>query len=141
MNTHVAALLLGFVAGLRTFTAPAVLWLLRYRSPAAYGLAIIALLEFAGDLHPKTPSRTSFFGLVARILSGAFCGWILSAGGGNAVATAFLGAIGALAGAYLGLAGRLGLIRLIGRVPAGLVEDAVAVVAAVAIVTATKSFP
>jgi uncharacterized membrane protein len=136
LNPHVAALLLGLVAGLRTFTPPAVLWLMRFRSPAAYALGAVALLELAADLYPKTPARTAFFGLTARILSGAFCGWMVSAAGGSPWANAGLGAIGAIAGAYLGLAGRTSAIAVIGGVPAALLEDAVAIGAAVAIVSA-----
>ena len=139
MNPHLAALLLGFVAGLRAATAPAVLWLIRYRSPAAYALGICALLEYVGDLYPRTPARTAFFGLTARVLSGAFCGWVVAAAGGaSGLAGAFLGAVGAIAGAYLGLAARTGLTALIGRVAAALLEDAIAAAGAVAIVLSLR---
>ncbi len=132
----VAALLLGIVAGLRTFTAPAVLWILRHGGAAAYGLGVLALLEYAGDLYPKTPARTSAAGLVARALSGAFCGWeVTAAGGGPVIWGALLGVAGAVMGAYAGLAARRKAIVAIGRVPAALLEDLVAIAGAVFIVT------
>ncbi len=136
LDPYLTALLLGIVAGLRTFTAPAVLWLVRHRSPAAYVLGLFALLELAADLHPKAAPRTGAAGLSARVLSGAFCGWAVSAPAGrSAILGAAIGALGALAGAYLGLAARTRAISRIGRVPAALLEDAVAIAGAIAIVT------
>ncbi len=135
-DSYAAALLIGIVAGLRTFTAPAVLWLMRHRSPVAYLIAALALVEFAGDLHPKAPPRTGVAGLVARILSGAFCGWaVTAAGGSSAVVGALLGVAGALAGAYGGLMVRTRAIATIGRVPAALLEDAIAILGALVVVT------
>jgi uncharacterized membrane protein len=128
-------LLLGIVAGLRTFTAPAVLWMVRHRSAVAYLLAALAFLELAGDLHPKAPPRTGAAGLIARLASGGFCGWAITApAGGSVVLGVVLGLVGALIGAYGGLAVRERAIDLIGRVPAALVEDAVAVVGAALVV-------
>lgn len=132
---YAAALLLGIVAGLRTLTAPAVLWLVRHRSPAAYVLAVGAVLEYIGDLQPKTPARTGVMGLSARLISGGFCGWAITAPtGGSVVVGVVLGLVGALIGAYGGLAVRVRAIDLIGRVPAALVEDAVALVGAALVV-------
>jgi uncharacterized membrane protein len=122
---------LGFVAGLRTFTAPAVLWLMRHGGPAAYALGALALAEYAADLNPKAPPRTGTFGLAARVLSGGFCGWAVSAAAAfPVVAGVLIGAGGAVAGAYLGLAARTRATLLIGRVPAALLEDLVAIAAA-----------
>lgn len=131
----IASLLLGVVAGLRTFTAPAVLWLTRHAGPVAYVLGVFALLEYAGDLHPKAPSRTAPAPLAARIISGGFCGWVIcTAAGAPAIAGAVLGICGALLGAFGGLAVRLAVSKLIGKVPAALVEDAVAAAGGAAIV-------
>ena len=119
-------------------TAPAVLWLMRHRSPVAYVLGVGALLELAGDLNPKAPARTRFLGLTARVLSGAFCGWAVNAGPGASVTLGIvLGAIGAVIGAYGGLAARTRAIALIGAVPAALLEDAIAIVGSIAIVAIT----
>jgi uncharacterized membrane protein len=128
-------LLLGIVAGLRTLTAPAVLLLVRHRSAAAYVLAVGALLEYAGDLYPKTPSRTGAAGLIARLASGGFCGWVITVPTGGSIALGVvLGLAGALVGAYGGLAVRVRAIDLIGRVPAALLEDAVAIAGAAVVV-------
>lgn len=127
---------LGLSSGLRTFSAPAVLWLMRYPGLSAICLAFLAVLEYIWDLHPKAPSRTATSGLVARAVSGAFVGWYVGlAFGGSAIAGAITGAIGAVIGAYGGLALRLRATAAIGNVPAGLLEDAVAVGLAVLVVS------
>jgi uncharacterized membrane protein len=142
MVAFAAAFLLGIVAGLRTFTAPAVLWMIRHTGPVAYGLGAVAILEYLGDLYPGAPARTRASGLVARILSGAFCGWMLATAAGISPAlAAVLGAAGAVVGAYGGLAARVRAIALIGAVPAALLEDAVAIAAAVAIVMNSNRLP
>jgi uncharacterized membrane protein len=129
------AILLGFLAGLRTFTPPAVLWLMRRGSPLSYLLAVLALAELAGDLNPKAPARTQPLGVIARACSGAFCGWTLMAMSGSpAVAGAILGALAAIAGAYAGFAVRTRAIERVGRVPAGILEDAVAIAGSIAVV-------
>src|SRR5262249_44970835 len=118
------AFLLGLVAGLRTLTAPAVLWLMRHPGPWAIGLAVLAVLEYVGDLYPKAPPRTSTIGLLARVVSGAFVGWMTGlAVGGSSIAGAIAGAIGAIIGAYGGLAVRVRLSATIGNVQAGILED------------------
>jgi uncharacterized membrane protein len=126
-----AAFLLGVVAGLRTFTAPAVFWIVRHGGVWAIVLAVLAVVEYAGDLLPKAPARTGAVGLTARILSGAFCGWQISGSAIGAVA----GAAGAVAGAYGGLALRVKAIAVIGAIPSGILEDLVAIGAAALIVT------
>lgn len=129
------AFLLGIVSGLRTFTAPAVLWLMRHSGPLAYALAAAALSEYFFDVHPKAPPRTSTPGIVVRLLSGAFVGWWAGvAAGGVPASGAIAGGVGALAGAYGGLALRRQTIAAMGNVPSGLLEDIVAIAAAVAIV-------
>jgi len=130
-----ASFLLGIVAGLRTFSAPAILWLTRHPGPVAYVLGAFALLEYAGDLYPKVPPRTAPAPLAARAISGGFCGWaICAAAGAPAVAGAVLGICGALVAAYGGLAVRTVVAKAIGRVPAALIEDGVAAVGGAAIV-------
>ena len=126
------ALLLGAVAGLRTMTAPAVLLLVRRPSCAANVLAVMALAEYAGDLYPKTPARTAPGPLLARTVSGAFCGWFVSRSTPpRAVAGAGLGALGAIAGAYAGLSLRERAMKRIGPVPAAIGEDVIALASAV----------
>src|SRR5690242_159982 len=76
---------IGFVAGLRSLTAPAaVSWaahlgqLHLQGSPLAFLgstaavaiLTLLAILEYVGDLLPKTPNRTSPGPLAARVVMG-----------------------------------------------------------------------
>lgn len=133
-----AIFILGIVAGLRTFTAPAVLWLMRHYGVWAIVLGVLAILEYAGDLYPAAPARTRGFGLIARLVSGAFVGWAMAVPAGGAAALgAIVGAIGALTGAYGGLALRRAAAAAIGAVPAALLEDAVAIGLAVLVVGRT----
>ena len=132
-----AAALLGVVAGLRTFTAPAVLLLMRAASWPAYVLGVLAIGEYAGDLHPSAPARTRAGPLIARIVSGAFCGWtVASMNRAPAIAGAVAGVTGSLVGAFGGLRLRTLAVERIGRVPAAILEDVVAIVVAVAVVAA-----
>ncbi|MGA8532604.1 MAG: hypothetical protein WB615_00685 [Candidatus Tumulicola sp.] len=124
----VAIFALGLVAGLRVFTAPAVLWLMRHTGPWAIVLAVLALVEYAGDLYPKAPARTSPPGLIARMVSGIFVGWSLAASAGApASAGALVGLAGAVAGAYGGLALRVRAMAMLGSITAALCEDVVAI--------------
>ena len=124
-----AAFLIGLVVGLRTLTAPAVLLWLRDRGGVwAFVLSAAAIIEYFGDVSPKAPARTGPTGLIPRILSGAFCGWQLAAmHGGSPAPAAALGSLGAVAGAFGGLALRRQAIAAIGLVPSGMLENAIAI--------------
>jgi len=121
MNTNYIftfAVGIGFVAGLRALTAPAVLswaaylvWLNLRESPFAFMGSIVAVAIFSslaigeliGDLLPKTPSRTAPVPLVTRILMGSLCGACLCASVNQSLLIgATLGAIGAIIGAFAG---------------------------------------
>jgi uncharacterized membrane protein len=129
------AFLLGIVSGLRVFTAPAVLWIMRHSGTWAYVLLSAAVLEYFLDTHPKAPRRTRSAGLVPRLISGAFVGWwVAMATETPPVAGAVVGAAGAVVGAYGGLALRRDLGAAIGNIPAGLGEDAIAIIASIAVV-------
>ncbi|MBV8489982.1 MAG: hypothetical protein JO199_05565 [Candidatus Eremiobacteraeota bacterium] len=131
-----AILLLGVISGLRAFTAPAVLRYFHGGGIWAVVLAIAAVLEYAGDVYPKTPPRTQWPSLIVRLLSAGYCGWQLAATNGASVAAGvLLACIGAVAGAYGGVALRERVSAKIGNVPAGLIESALALVAAILIVT------
>lgn len=94
----------------------------------ASALGLAALLEYAGDLHPKAPARTVPVALAARMLSGATCGWLVASPRDDAPALGvLLGAAGALTGAYGGLAVRMRAAAFLGRVPAGILEDLAAI--------------
>lgn len=133
----VVAFALGLVAGLRTLTAPAVLLLARHARLAGAIVAVLAVGELIGDMLPNTPSRTTPMPLAARIMSGAFVGCYVANGSlGVRVAGGVAGIIGALIGTFVGHDLRLKAIARIGAIPAGLVEDVVAIGIAVAAVTA-----
>jgi uncharacterized membrane protein len=129
------AFLLGIVSGLRTFTGPAVLWIMRHGGPWQYLLAAAALFEYFYDVYPKARPRTSTPAMLVRILSGGFVGWWASVATGTLPAFgAIAGAIGAVVGAYGGLAVRRRAITAMGNLASGVLEDIVAICASVAIV-------
>lgn len=149
---HAAAFLIGVVAGLRALTAPAVAswaaragWLNLQGTPLAWlGAAVTpwiftaaALGELVNDKLPKAGSRKAPAPFLARIVMGALSGGAIggSAGGGGLAAGLVLGAAGAVAGTLGGYALRARLARAIGRdLPAALIEDAVAILLAIAAV-------
>jgi uncharacterized membrane protein len=126
MNVFVVALCIGIVAGLRTFTAPALVswaahlgWIHLDGTPLAFMgskivvavLTILALVEYVTDQLPKTPARTVPSQLIARIITGGLSGACLGvAGGASLWVGACMGIIGALIGAYGGYHARKGLV-------------------------------
>jgi uncharacterized membrane protein len=112
------ALGVGFAAGLRSLTPPAVVawaahigWLNLNNSPLAFmgsiitaGIfSILALFGLFADLQPTTPKRTAPFPLVARILTGGLCGACLCAANNQSlIIGAILGAVGGVIGAFAG---------------------------------------
>ncbi|MCL4243847.1 MAG: DUF4126 family protein [Candidatus Dadabacteria bacterium] len=139
----VAAILVGISAGLRTMTAPAVaslaarywglgLWgtQLGFMSSqlAAIVLSIFAVLEYIYDLLPFAGNRIDPGPLLARIFTGALSGACVAVGAAESItAGAVAGGLGAVAGAYGGYPARKAAIRAVGRVPAALGEDIVAI--------------
>jgi len=136
--------LIGFLAGLRSLTAPAATswaahlgWLKLQGSLALIGsvyavalFTLLALGELAADKWPKLPDRTSVPGLVARILTGGLAGACVAAGAGeSAWLGAVLGAAGGIAGAFAGYHARKRLVLAL-RVPdftVAVAEDLVAI--------------
>ena len=121
------ALLIGFVTGLRSMTAPAAIswaarlgWLKLGGSGLAFlahplatvFLTLAAVGELVGDKLPQAPARTAPPGLVTRIAVGALCGAaILVGNGGGALPGVALGILGAIAGTFGGYAYRKGVPR------------------------------
>ena len=143
------ALLIGIVAGLRAFTPlAAVSWaaaggllpledtflaFLGYRW-TPWVLSLIAVGELISDKLPKTPSRKVPVQFATRVLVGAVCGAALA---GDLVLGGLLGAVGAVIGTLGGAAARAGLARGFGSdKPAAIIEDLVAIVGAILIVSA-----
>ena len=141
--------LIGVLAGLRTFTPPAVLsqvvkrrHLPLQRSPLGMLAAVklsksltkIAAGELVTDKLPFTPSRLKPGPLSARMLSGALCGAALCVSAKEPFEKgAALGALGALAGSYAGYYLRQRLDRDYSDIAVALAEDAVAIGGSIAI--------
>ena len=152
MSVYLAAILIGIIAGLRTFSAPAaggwaayLGWLAIHNTVFAFLgfwavpwiFTLVALSELVWDKLPTTPSRKDAMGFRARLVSGALCGAAIGASGGMLFAGLTAGAIGAFIGTIAGHAARVRLAKAIGRdLPAALLEDAVAVGGAALIVAA-----
>src|SRR3954471_9297181 len=106
MTALLLALLIGMIAGLRTFMAPAALsWAARSGALDAShaGLAfmgfrftpwiftLLAAVELIGDQLPSTPSRTVPPQFGARLISGALSGATIGASAGTTLAGAIAG--------------------------------------------------
>ncbi len=148
--SYLLALFLGGVSGLRAMTAPAVIawaaqfgwlkldgsWLAFLGSGwAVLILTLLAVVEFVTDQLPSTPSRKVPQQFAARIVSGALCGAALGIPEGYWLAGLVSGIIGAVIGTLGGAKLRARLATKLGSdAPAGFIEDAVAVIAAIVIV-------
>ncbi len=113
-----AAVGIGIVAGLRTFTAPAAVtwaahlgWLNLQGTPFAFmgssitvGIfSLLALVEYVIDQLPSTPARTVPMQLIGRLIMGALSGACICAGNAQAwLIGACLGVVGTLIGTYGG---------------------------------------
>ena len=117
---------IGFAAGLRAFTPPAIVawaahlgWLHLNNSPLAFMgttiavviFSLLAVFELIGDLRPQTPKRTAPVPLVARILTGSLCGACLCATSHQSlIVGGILGGVGGLIGAFGGYETRRRLV-------------------------------
>jgi uncharacterized membrane protein len=148
------AFLIGIVAGMRAMTAPAAIsWAARLGNLSLSGpwlaflgyawtpwiLTLLAAGELVTDQLPSTPSRKMAGPFGARILMGAVCGAALTAGAGSMLLGAIVGIAGAVAGTLGGSALRARMAAAFGRDrPAALLEDAIAIGAAFAVVLASR---
>jgi uncharacterized membrane protein len=153
MTMLLLALLIGVVAGLRAMTAPAAVswaahlgwlhlngsWLafLGYRFTSLV-FSLFALAELVTDQLPSTPSRKVPPQFGARLLMGGMSGGAIGGSGGALLSGAVAGVIGAVIGTLGGadLRGRLAAMFGSDR-PAALIEDAVAIIGAGLVVSAT----
>lgn len=148
----VLAFLIGVIAGLRSIMAPAVVsWCAGVGSLHLDGtplhflslpvtrwiLGIAALGEVVNDKLPKTPSRKVPPQFIARIVTGALSGAALGTAGNSLVGGLIAGAFGAVAGTLGGAECRARLVHAIGGkdLPIALLEDAIALVGGILIVT------
>ena len=131
MHPLAAAFVLGIVAGMRTFTAPAAVFLMR-GGITGIVLAVLAVAEYIWDLLPNAGSRTDPPGLIARVISGGYTGYLIAGGVGAVVAV-----VGVMIGAYGGKSVRLWGIEKVGPIAAGLGESALALLVAAYVVMHT----
>jgi uncharacterized membrane protein len=145
------ALLIGIIAGLRAMTAPAAVAWAAYLGWLPVGgtwagfmghwiavaiFTIAALIELVTDQLPSTPSRKVPQQFGVRIVAGALSGAVIGTAGGALAGGLIAGVIGAVIGTYGGAEVRVWLAGAFGRaLPAALIEDAVAILGAVSIVS------
>jgi uncharacterized membrane protein len=144
------ALLIGVIAGLRAFTAPAVMawaaflhWINLSGTWASWVghwatvtvLTIIAVAELVSDQMEQTPSRKTAVQFVTRLITGGFAGAVLGTAWGYPWSSLGMGIIGAVLGTIGGYEARTRLVRATGGrdLPIGVLEDVVAAVGGVAI--------
>jgi uncharacterized membrane protein len=157
--THFYVLLLalgiGFIAGLRSFTAPAVVswaaylkWINLSNTWASWVgslitviiFTVLAFAELFIDKQAKTPPRTAPPSYAARIISGAFAGAVIGTAWGFTWSALGAGVIGAVLGTHGGYLARSRLSAAHGRdLPIALLEDAVAVLGGFAIAAITST--
>jgi len=148
---YLSALLIGIVAGLRAFTAPAAVawaawlgWLPVADSWAWFMghwitpwiFSVLSVVEFVNDQRPSTPSRKAPTQFGARLVMGALSGATIGAAAGMSIAGLVAGLVGAVIGTLGGYEARKRLVAATGGrdLPIALVEDAVAVIGALLIV-------
>jgi uncharacterized membrane protein len=146
------AFLIGVIAGLRTFMAPAMVswaaglgWIHLDGTPlhflshpvTRWIFGIAAVGELVGDKLPKTPSRKTPPQFIARVISGALSGAALGASQQSLIGGLIAGALGAVAGTLGGAEFRGRLVAAIGGkdLPIALFEDVIAIVGGLLIVT------
>jgi uncharacterized membrane protein len=148
MSTTILLFLLfaiGMISGLRALTAPAVVcwaahlgWLNLQNSHLAWMgsiaavaiFSILALAEIVNDKLPATGSRLAPPSLVIRAVMGGFAGSALGLAAAHSIFPGILlGAVGALAGSFLGYHIRHGIVASlkVPDFPIALVEDAIAI--------------
>ena len=149
---YLLCLIIGITAGLRAATPMAAIsvgawlgWIDLSATWAAFlgniiaviVLVILAGLELVGDKLPQARSRKLPPSFIARVVSGALAGTLLGLPSGDWIAGLVLGAIGGVLGTLGGFEARRWLAARFGRdLPVALLEDAVAIVLALAVVYA-----
>jgi uncharacterized membrane protein len=147
----VYAFLIGVIAGLRALMAPAIVswgaglgWFslagtpLHFMSHPAtrWIFTVLELGEIVNDKLPKTLSRKVPPQFIARVVMGALAGATLGAARDSLVGGLIAGIIGAVVGTLGGAWERGALAKAFGKdLPAALLEDAVALLGALFIVS------
>ena len=154
----ILALGIGFVAGLRSMTAPALVcwaahlqWIHLQGTPLSFmgssiAVAIFTLAaigELVADKLPKTPARTAPGPLIVRIVMGALCGACLyAAAAATPIIGAIPGAIGAVIGTFAGYHIRHAVVTKLGVKDTfvAVTEDIITIVLAYSIVHSVISY-
>ncbi len=146
------AFLIGIIAGLRALMAPAIVswaaglgWIHLDGTPlhflshpvTRWILAVAAIGELVNDKLPKTPSRKVPPQFITRIITGALSGAALGASKQTLIPGMVAGAIGAIVGTLGGAEFRGRLAAAFGGkdLPVALIEDAIAIIGGLLIVT------
>ncbi|MDH4988386.1 DUF4126 domain-containing protein [Aminobacter anthyllidis] len=148
---YLLALLIGIVAGLRAMTAPAAIawgawlgWLPLAGTWAGFMghwitvaiFTVLAVVELVTDQLPSTPSRKVPVQFGTRIIMGALTGAVIGTAGGVVIGGLAAGIVGAILGTLGGAEVRGRLAAAFGKdLPAALIEDAVAILGALLIVS------
>lgn len=151
---YALAFFIGVIAGLRAMTAPAAVswaaslgilgldgsWLAFLGNQyVAWALTALAVAELVTDQLPTTPSRKVPVQFGTRLVMGGLCGAALALPAGLWIPGLVLGMLGAFVGTIGGAEVRARMALAFGRdLPAALIEDAVAILGAVAIVAALR---
>lgn len=147
----ILALVIGIVAGLRAMMAPAAVafaasrgglplqgtWLafLGWRF-TPWVFAVLAVAELVTDQLPSTPSRKVPPQFATRIVTGGLSGAAIGYGVAAPLLGLVLGVVGAVIGTYGGAAARARMAAAFGNDrPAALIEDAIAILGAVLVVS------
>ncbi len=103
--------------------------------------SLLAVAELVNDKLPKTPPRTATPVFLVRLIIGGFAGAVIGTAWGHKWAALGAGIIGAVLGTVGGFQARRALVVRNGGhdLPIALLEDAVAVLGAVAIVVAAAA--
>lgn len=151
MSILILAFLIGIISGLRALMGVAIAswgaglgWFSLAGTPLNFMSSTITrwiftlaeIGELINDKLPKTPSRKVPPQFIARVVMGALAGATLGAAHDALLGGLIAGAIGAVVGTLGGAAARGALGKAIGRdLPAALLEDAVALLGALFIVS------
>jgi uncharacterized membrane protein len=102
-----------------------------------YIISALAVGELIADKLPKTPSRKSPPGFIARIVTGALSGAALGASSASWIVGLVAAVIGAIVGTLGGYEFRTRLVQATGGkdLPIALLEDVIAIAGAFAIVS------
>ena len=151
MSILILAFLIGIISGLRAIMGVAIAswgaglgWFSLAGTPLNFMSSAITrwiftlaeIGELINDKLPKTPSRKVPPQFIARVVMGALAGATLGAAHDALLGGLIAGAIGAVVGTLGGAAARGALAKALGRdLPAALLEDAVALLGALFIVS------